>query len=192
MIQFKDTLYKDFEDTVVDQANQMTSLEDQIKVLEIWYAFFLRSLESPKNSRSEDLKAFFRRNIRYLKNEIEKRKLEQKKPKVEPLPTNLSETQLTLIFDKMQSKKVVFGHDKEHFLYLFIGRFKKRVYWNHRIRGAKAGLFDLIERICDIEITAAQLNKRFECEIPIHDKWKPNKNTRFIDEVLSVLNSDNQ
>lgn len=91
------------------------------------------------------------------------------------------------IFNQLRKKKIVRSNDSDKFTALFNSNFVERVYWEHSIRGAKAGLFDLIERLTGKAITAKELKLYFRADV--HDNWrdKAGSQTKLIDEILKDL-----
>ncbi len=106
----------------------------------------------------------------------------------EGLHTSYNVEKLNLIFDRLKTKKIVKSGDRLKFTALFdmpIGE----VYWNKDIRGAQAGLFDLMERITGDQVTSAMIKPHFHADVPIHDKWKDKtgKPSKLIDEIMKGI-----
>jgi len=100
------------------------------------------------------------------------------------LETKFTSPQLLHIFNILKSKKIVGTRDREPFLGIF-SNYSGLVHWNEDAeRGAKAGLFDLMERLTGINQRASVLKKYFECNSQIHDNWKGKKKSRLIDEIM--------
>jgi hypothetical protein len=99
--------------------------------------------------------------------------------------TQLSTYKLKIVYARLQMKNVVNSVDEASFLGIFSGKNAGRVHWNERILGAKAGLFDLMERLTNIEWSASNLKQYFVSGSPIHDNWNGHKNGKLIDEIMS-------
>lgn len=96
---------------------------------------------------------------------------------------------LDVIFKRLHAKKIVKSCDKAKFVAMFTDRWIDKVYWNNEIRGAKAGLFDLLQRITGQKFTASELKLRFHANVDIHDNWKDknDKPSKLIDQLLYGL-----
>lgn len=121
---------------------------------------------------------------------------------IDKLPSNYTYFQLGEIFDNLVSRKIALKEDKTNFLSLFIDPIdlvygnkttsqsvKGLVCWNETVRGAKAGLFDLVERITRNKYSASQLKEYFKVKGSLHDNWRDKYGckTRLIDKVLSGI-----
>jgi hypothetical protein len=104
------------------------------------------------------------------------------------LNTNYDADKLNKIFDNLQNRKIVKKGDKVKFAALFTDKFISKVDWDCTIYGAKAGLFDLMERITGKKMTASNLKLRFDAT-DIHDKWRDKNggNTKLIDEIMEGI-----
>lgn len=100
-----------------------------------------------------------------------------------------NQDQLSLIFDKLVMKGIVYSNQKNIFISIFSDPKKEQVFWNHSIRGAQAGLFDLMERIKGEKLSASYLKLYFKSNIPIHDRWrdKLGNPTKLIDAILKEI-----
>lgn len=98
-------------------------------------------------------------------------------------------SQLNLIFDRLLMRKIVRSGDRIKFTAMFTDKPMDAVYWNIEIRGAKSGLFDLMQRITGKQMTAAMLKLRYRANDTIHDNWKDKdgKPSKLIDEILTGI-----
>jgi len=105
------------------------------------------------------------------------------------LASSYDQDQLSKIFDNLILRNVTKADDKILFLSFFKDKQKGRVFWNSKIHGAKAGLFDLMERITGKSILESELRNYFEAGESIHRKWrdKTGANTRLIDKITDGI-----
>ena len=96
---------------------------------------------------------------------------------------------LDVIFNRLQAKKIVKSCDRAKFVAMFTDGWIDKVYWNDEIRGAKSGLFDLLQRITGQQLTASELKLRFRADVSIHDNWKDknDKPSKLIDQILKGI-----
>lgn len=120
----------------------------------------------------------------------QKESLEAEVTSPERLPSVYDADKLNKIFNRLQARKIVRSGDRENFLALFTDKFIDKVYWNEKIHGAQAGLFDLMQRITGENITLEMLKPRFRAyNKPIHGQWKNkiDKPTKFIDKIMKEI-----
>ena len=143
-----------------------------------------------QNNEPEKYKSLFKPLLKRIKATIKYRQNKEQPIEENTLKTDFKEPQLSKIFDNLVSKKVTASKDKTTFLSFFTIQTKGLVYWNSKVFGAKAGLFDLMERITgNEEITESELKLYFKTDEPIHRNWKDKngKKTGLINKIMQDI-----
>lgn len=110
-------------------------------------------------------------------------------PDMEKLPTEYSPDQLLEIYRGLVKMKITQIKDLTAFLSFFTVNPKGKVQWDPTVWGAKAGLFDLMERLTGVSMDVTTI-KRYcmskNSTDPIHNNWKDKegKPGTLIDKIM--------
>jgi len=113
-----------------------------------------------------------------------------KQSNIKGLTSEYNTDQLKKIFNRLEKVRITVKKDEDAFLSIFSKSPKKLVNWDSRINGAKAGLFDLLERLTQRDdIVEADLKKFFFTKEPIRRNWKDKGGnpTRLVDKLLKDI-----
>lgn len=184
-----DVFYTYVEQYVKEKKIDLKDIDTLINILKIGKL----QLSKPQHDKDKT-KVANKITAEYLQNLIEYLELQKSRnPNISIPPEGLKSIydaeKLNLIFDRLHKLRIVESGDRTEFLALFTDKPIGLVYWNNRIYGAQAGLFDLMARITGKEMRAAELKLRFRADVLIHDKSKDKagKPSKLIDKIMEGI-----